>query len=284
MSRKLQSLLLSMTTALSLVPVANAALPQIVSDAANGYLNGCTVKLNVDGWANQLYVNGVFSGNFRNGTEDMKLARALTDYQYSGRCQYRSQYEINLINDPYLIENFINFQYQNCYVKPNVDGWANQIYIGNRFSGNYHNVTEVMKLRSDLVNYIISGTCVYSPIGGGTPHNPYPTYPTNPYPTYPSNPYPQPNPPSSRYCPDPNTHYDEYQGRCVSNTTPRPVPGPRPVPPTPRNVSCSIYNFTSIAQSEQAARTEVLRLCAASSRGYVCRGSDVRCTYTGGLL
>jgi len=277
MSRKLQSLLLSFTTALSLMPVgAQAAppLPQIVSDAANGYIRNCFVKLNVDGWANQIYVDGIFSGNFQSGTQDWALANALNDYIYNGRCQYRDQYELSLITDPYLIENFANNQYQNCYVKQNVDGWANQIYIGGRFSGNYHNVNDVMKLREALVNYILNGTCVY--VG-----NPYPYPNPNPYPNpYPGPIPPTPVPPSGRYCPDPNTHFDERLGRCVSNTQ----PGPRPIPPARRSVSCSIYNFMSVSTNEQSARQEVLRLCAAASRGYVCRGSDVVCRPSGGLL
>jgi hypothetical protein len=169
-------------------------LPQQVQDAADGMINGCEVKLNVDGWANQLYVNGRFSGNFRSGVEDYNLARAIDDQIYYRACNYKSSYEIQIMNDPYLIDDFANYRYQNCFVRLNVDGWANQIYVNNVFSGNFNNRSEDRKLRSALASYVANGTCYRGSSYPSPRPNPYPQPRPNPYPYPRPNPYPQPRP------------------------------------------------------------------------------------------
>lgn len=271
MSRNLlKKMMLSSMAALSMVASAHA-LPPLVQDAADGLINGCTVKLNVSGWANQIYVDDQFAGNFQNGSEDLHLARTIDNYIYSGRCSYKSAYEINLIRSPYLVQDFVDHQYRNCYVKLNVSGWANQIYINGNFSGNYDSRTEEMKLRSALVNYIMNGTCQYAPIGGHP--QPYPPQPPVPYPPLPPTPLPPapqpPLPPSPPvgHCPAAGTVWDARLQRCVSVVTP-----PRPV-----GVTCTIHGFSATSTNIDFARREALRQCAAASRGYVCAGSQVVC-------
>lgn len=147
-------------------PRPRATNMALIRDAQDGLILGCRVLGRVDGWANQLYVHGVFSGNFRDGYEDVRLAQVLDDYLASGRCRYDDYHRIHLRNrlnqNPYLIEDFIRGASRNCYVLPSVSGWAHQIYINGVFSGNYHHVSELHRLRQDLVAYVVNGVCQYA--------------------------------------------------------------------------------------------------------------------------
>lgn len=62
--------------------------PYLIEDFASGRSRNCHVRLNVAGWANQLYVNGNFEGNFDNRTEVERLRQVIADQILNGRCQY----------------------------------------------------------------------------------------------------------------------------------------------------------------------------------------------------
>jgi hypothetical protein len=126
----------------------------------------CHVMPRVSGWANQLFIDNQFSGNFDiNKPEDqMKLKAALADHLSTGRCIGRSRQEIQLLRDPRLIQDFANFQYRGCHVKLNVSGWANQLYVGNQFKGNFDSRSEVQKLQASLVELVLNRTCIYDPM------------------------------------------------------------------------------------------------------------------------
>lgn len=132
--------------------------------AINYSLRGCHVVPRVSGWANQLYVGGVFSGNFEVGSQDNELRRRIRDLQNRGQCLMKDAQSLRLLQDPYLIQDFANYQYRNCYVKLNVSGWANQLYIRGVFSGNFDKNSEVKKLQAALVDRIMDGTCQYDPM------------------------------------------------------------------------------------------------------------------------
>jgi hypothetical protein len=141
--------------------------PSLISDAIDFTLSSnCHILPNVDGWAHQLYINGKFNGNYNisHHNEEMKLRSALAANVIAGNCRLRTRQEQRMINDPRLILDFANGQYDRCYVKLNVEGWSNQLYINGKFSGNYHKVTEERKLRSRLVGEILNGTCRFDPL------------------------------------------------------------------------------------------------------------------------
>jgi hypothetical protein len=128
--------------------------------AVNYAFDACHVLPLVDGWANQLYVNGKFVGNFRSGSDDLKLSRAIREYRLQGKCTLKSRRQLNYLFDPSLIrdarENTLS---SNCYVKPQVDGWADQLFVDGKFVGNFHPRNEEMKLRSAIAGYIDRGVC-----------------------------------------------------------------------------------------------------------------------------
>lgn len=158
---------------------AQFGLPQVVLDSAQYEIRGCEVLLNVNGRYHQLFVNGIFSGNFQAGLQDNQLAQTI-DFDLQRRvCNYKSQYELQYVRDPNLIQEFVNFQFQNCYVRPYVDGQYNQAFIRNQFRGNYLVGTEDLKLRSALAGYIVDGVCLQ----GQQPQPPFPQ---------PQPPFPQP--------------------------------------------------------------------------------------------
>jgi hypothetical protein len=105
----------------------------LIADAADGFIIGCEVRYRVSGWANQLYVNGIFSGNFEDGIQNVALAQAIDDYLAMGRCHYQSSEQIalrkSLARNPYLIDDFVRGRSRNCYVLLGVSGWANQVFI-----------------------------------------------------------------------------------------------------------------------------------------------------------
>lgn len=139
----------------------------IIQEAISHRLSrNCHVLPKVSGWANQLYVNGNFSGNFDINipSDQFKLAGVLANHVANGTCMTRSLEELRLLEDRYLIQDFANFQYRGCHVKLNVSGWANQLYIRNVFSGNFDKNTEVVKLQAKLIDYIMNGSCIYDPI------------------------------------------------------------------------------------------------------------------------
>lgn len=64
--------------------------PRLIDRAINGSLSrNCHVRPRVSGWANQLYIDGIFSGNFdvNSSSEQMKLKASLADLIASGRCR-----------------------------------------------------------------------------------------------------------------------------------------------------------------------------------------------------
>jgi glutaredoxin-related protein len=141
--------------------------PSLINEAIDYSLSrNCHVLPRVSGWANQLYVDGQFAGNFdaNNQSEQMKLRATLAQHLSSGKCIGRSFQERDLLRNPRLIQDFANFQYRGCHVKLNVSGWSNQLYVGNQFSGNFDKNTEVKKLQKTLVELIMNRTCLYDPM------------------------------------------------------------------------------------------------------------------------
>ncbi len=141
--------------------------PNLIQQAIDFQLaRNCHVLPRVSGWANQLMVDGQFSGNFdvNSASDQSKLKSTLADHIVSGRCQERSYEEMRLLQDPYLIQDFANFQYRGCHVKMNVSGWANQLYVGSQFKGNFDKNSEVKKLQSALVDLVLNGTCRFDPM------------------------------------------------------------------------------------------------------------------------
>jgi hypothetical protein len=248
---------------LSFTANAFASLPQIVEDSQNLMIEGCRVIREESGY-DQLYVNGVFNGNFvlNDYYDAQRLAQSLQGNIYNGQCRYRSYseqtYIRSLLNNPYLVQDFASYRYSNCSVSTYVDGWAHQLYVNGIFRGNYraNDSREMDNLQKTLVSHIVAGTCE-NHMGGG--YNPIP--PTPPI---------EPRPPNR--CPDPNTVWDHHLGRCVSRATPPNYPAPRP-----RVYTCSIYGISAQSVSLSRAKQEVLTRCAAASRGYVCAGSQVSC-------
>lgn len=135
--------------------------PTLIQEAVDRTLSrNCYVKPKVEGWADQLYVNGQFSGNYSSNYYDqMKLRAALASGLDSGTCIRRTYEELQIMNNPYLIQDFIEHRYRNCYVLPNVSGWANQLYVNGQFSGNFHKNTEVTQLKVVLAEKVMNGTC-----------------------------------------------------------------------------------------------------------------------------
>ena len=155
---------------ISVPSFAQFGLPQVVTDAAQYEISGCEVLLNVNGQYNQLFVNGASSGNFQIGLQDNQLAQTIDYHLQRGVCNYKSPYELQYLRDPGLIQEFANFQFRNCYVRPYVDGQYNQMFIQNQFRGNYLLGTEDLKLRSALAAYIVNGVC----LPGQQPEPPFP--------------------------------------------------------------------------------------------------------------
>ncbi len=123
----------------------------------------CHVELNVSGWANQIYVDGDFKGNFHKNSEVAKFKRALKNYIDKGICQLKSIPELELLFSPDLINQYINHEIKGCYVIPKVSGWAHQIYIKGKFAGNFNisNENELSGLKSRLAAYIDNGSCEF---------------------------------------------------------------------------------------------------------------------------
>jgi hypothetical protein len=92
---------------------------------------------------------------------------------------------------PYTVKA-INGNLGRCTVRTNVSGWANQIYLGGNFAGNYdngaHGYNENAQLENALRTHVQNGNCGY--IGG---YDPAPSYPDYPYYPYPSDSYPDYN-------------------------------------------------------------------------------------------
>lgn len=135
----------------------------VIDQAANFIFEGCYVLKDVSGWANQLFVRNVFSGNFDTNHGDYELSRRLEDLIYNRTCVYKSQQEINLMFSPNLIFDFANGnRYRNCYVKtrvPGNGGYYNQIYVNGVFRGNYLEYQDDKLLRSELARIVMNGTC-----------------------------------------------------------------------------------------------------------------------------
>lgn len=94
----------------------------------------------------------------------MKLRSVLATHLMSGKCSSRSNYERQLLQNPRLIQDFANYQYRGCYVKLNVSGWANQLYVGNQFQRNFDKNSELQKLQKTLIDLVIHRSCVFDPM------------------------------------------------------------------------------------------------------------------------
>lgn len=125
----------------------------------------CYVELNVSNWANQIYVDGDFRGNFHKNNELGRFKRALKNYVDNGSCRLKSISELELLFSPRidLLEKYTNYEIQGCYVLPYVSGWAHQIYVNGKFGGNFNisNSTELSGLKSRLASYIDTGACQF---------------------------------------------------------------------------------------------------------------------------
>jgi hypothetical protein len=62
--------------------------PRLIQDFANFQYRNCHVKLNVSGWANQLFIRNQFKGNYDRNTEVQKLKSALVELVMNGTCSY----------------------------------------------------------------------------------------------------------------------------------------------------------------------------------------------------
>lgn len=134
-----------------------------IEQATNFALRNCYVVPNAGGWANQLYVNNSFRGNYQDGTQDAQLRRVIRDLQYQGQCLLKNSATLRLQFDPSFLRNAIsNSLSRNCYVIENAGGWANQLMINGSFSGNFDSRSqhETLKLKSTLADFIESGRCV----------------------------------------------------------------------------------------------------------------------------
>jgi len=136
--------------------------PSLIQEALDQTLSrNCYIQSANSIWY-QLYVNKQFSGNFdqQSNSDLMKLKSELASKIISGACQERSYEERQLLQSPYLIEEFARFQYRNCHVRMSVSGWSHQLYVNGVFSGNFDQNTEIQKLKSTLVEFIMNGTCI----------------------------------------------------------------------------------------------------------------------------
>lgn len=136
--------------------------PSLIQEALDQTLaRNCYIQSANSSWY-QLYVNNQFSGNFdqQSSFDQMKLKSELAAKIINGTCQERSYEERQLLQSPYLIEDFARFQYRNCHVRLGVSGWSHQLYVNGTFKGNFDQSTQIQKLKSTLVELIMNGTCI----------------------------------------------------------------------------------------------------------------------------
>ncbi len=125
--------------AISALTLSNAhatGLPQIINDAAANRIDGCQVKLWVNGTYNQLYVRGAFAGNFT-ADQSASLANAIQTHLQTGRCAYIGNYPGTYNYTPREILDAEAGLYPYISVKPWVSGTYNQLYVAGTFTGNY---------------------------------------------------------------------------------------------------------------------------------------------------
>lgn len=134
----------------------------LVDQASSRLFEGLYVKRYVDGWADQLYVNGYFKGNFTSDyASQATLKRTIRDLTYSQH-PLKSEAKLNIIlKRPMLLTKLASYQFEGCYIKENVDGWADQLYVNGYFKGNFSTSdrTAEVELRSMLADYITNRTC-----------------------------------------------------------------------------------------------------------------------------
>ncbi|MBC7457923.1 MAG: hypothetical protein H7235_06570 [Bdellovibrionaceae bacterium] len=116
----------------------------LTRDAIDGNLGRCVVRTHVSGWANQLYINGTFSGNYEDGSkgynDNSNLENDLRNYVNNGRCGYVGGYNPspNYPTDPYPNNNHtvLRAQIQRSVYNQSVDLRAlfnlRQNYVGYR--------------------------------------------------------------------------------------------------------------------------------------------------------
>lgn len=112
--------------------MAAQGLPKIIRDAADGKIEGCVVSLWVEGWANQLYVRGVFSGNFDENASS-QLAAQIGSHIQTGRCRFIGSPSAL----PAEIQSAFRGEFPLIEVKLWVEGWANQLFVNGAFKGNF---------------------------------------------------------------------------------------------------------------------------------------------------
>jgi hypothetical protein len=136
--------------------------PSLIQEALDQTLSrNCYIQSGNFIWY-QLYINKQFSGNFdqQSNSDLMKLKSELASKIISGACHERSYEERQILQSPYLIEDFSRFQYRNCHLRMHVSGWSHQLYVNGVFSGNFDQNTEIQKLKSTLVELIMNRTCI----------------------------------------------------------------------------------------------------------------------------
>ena len=120
--------------------------------AANKEFAGCHVLLGVDGYK-QLYVDGVFKGNFVNRLEDQELEIQIINLILMGSCREK----LYTANSSIVLKAAAQ-GYDGCSVRLNVEGY-NQVYIDETFIKNYINILENKELERKIETLIRSGDC-----------------------------------------------------------------------------------------------------------------------------
>lgn len=140
----------------------------IIDQAYYRVYAGIYLFKNIAGYAHQLYVNGRFRGNFNSSDEyEMnELRRKIADHVRSGEHPLLGINTLRImLGDEKIVDAFVDHNYRECYVRPNVAGWAHQLYINGRFRGNFDmkDGNDVMKIKSLLAVNIEDGNCKAKP-------------------------------------------------------------------------------------------------------------------------
>lgn len=91
--------------------------------------------------------------------QEAELREALAERIVSGQCLKRSSFELSLLRDPMLIQDFMNQQMTYCHLRsPN--GQIHNLYIRGQLQGQFDLRRDETRLREILVDLIIQGRCV----------------------------------------------------------------------------------------------------------------------------
>ena len=130
--------------------------------------DGMHVNLNVSGWANQLYLGSQHAGNYDKNSsyEQQQLRNRINRYANNGTYPLRPVRELRLIfkmDRGDVIRDMMEGEFRNCHVKYRVSGWANQLYIGSTFAGNYDadSSSKQRELKNRIIKLVLNGTCEY---------------------------------------------------------------------------------------------------------------------------